>query len=609
MKKFILILSFFCILLPFKSQTSMSICAGSSTVITATNPLNLSSPQYTVNPGNVATSLPSFTVSPSSTTTYTLLTGGVNSSSTYTVSAITVTVFVNPLPAGVVSPSSQTISCPASGSVTVNVVTPGVNGEIKVISPFGGFMVAPSNTLNYTCGPSANPYSVTVKNMVTGCASDYTFSVISTGTGYPTYNLTSVPNGFTLGCSTKSVTTVYIINPLTSPPGGNYSVGLMSPGTSSLTLGAGVVYSATVPGTYTVAVKSAINQCITWQLFSIIQNTTAPVIDTLINPFPVLDCYTPAKFVQTVWHSTAGTFTNTISVSINTATPSSSIISNYSLNLIDTDNFCVTSSVISMYQNIYPPKPLITGSGTLTCSSPSLVLSHNSTTGIPPNAFPSPNLVVAQNWFGPVPQSPLNLSTTYTAVTPGVYTLVAKDLNNGCTSQTTAVVFDARQVPGVTAAGPFVLCDNVLLAPVITGSSNLTYTWYAPPSGSLVGNSATINAYSVGEYTLDVADASGCSKRLYFVVNPCITGIGGAFVPASVNITPNPSAGVYRIECAGYSAAATIQVITVTGELVKSVTSVSNNILLDLLELPDGLYFIRMSDEQNAIVKMVIKWD
>ena len=317
-----------------------------------------------------------------------------------------------------------------------------------ITSPNPTFVVAPSSNTTYTLyvtGTNTNSAIVTSQNTV---------GVFLMGS--PTYSLSS-PNAFTLGCGSTSVCTINIVGAATSPtPGGAVSYTLLPPGSSTavsaFTLGSLSSYTVNSPGTWSVVVKDNINYCTTWTAVNITLNNTPPVIGSISASQNPLTCSNPTTLVQVVPNS-AVQYTwlrpaippsiqgNSIAVASNPTSPTQSIVMTVTLVAMDINNTCQSTTVIPIYQNLYPPHANIIPGNTLASCTHTITLTNASATGIPlAAAFPTNQAVIGFLWEGPSPQIPLSLSTTYSAQTTGVYSMTAKDLNNGCTSMATATV-------------------------------------------------------------------------------------------------------------------------------------------------------------------------
>jgi gliding motility-associated-like protein len=478
-------------------------------------------------------------------------------------------------PSVALTPTSQIITCNLSTikTVTISASSPTVNLTLSVFSPLGGSLTSKSHTMQYI---PAKPdiYTVTATNDVNGCVTTRQFTVTSTQ-GFPTFTVTSAEN-FSLGCGTRSVANINIVNASATgtdqvPNGGPVSYTLLSPSASSVTppgtLSAVSNYTINVPGTWTVVTKDNSSFCETRLPISILSNTFSPHLNAII-PRNILDCNT-RTIVAVGQSTTAGVSYNwnfpgtpgsqpgaSITIVSNSVTPTASLIANYTLVITDNSSTCKSESVIPMYQSLYPPRAVISGSGALTCITQSIMLTNQSSSNVPPTSgFPQGQPVVGFLWAGPSPQQPLSNSTTYLAKVGGIYTLTAKDMNNGCTSQTTTVIGDNRDFPILNnpVAGPTGILDcgdnaTAKIYPLITTPrTNLTYTWSGPPTATMSGvNTATLTANLVGEYVILVRDiTNGCesvatAEIVPGVLTPSFTADQmSGFAPMTVKFTNN----------------------------------------------------------------------
>lgn len=434
-------------------------------------------------------------------------------------------------PSSALSPSFQTITCSnvAVADITAQ-ITPSTNAQHFWLAPVGGSLTATGYSANYTPG-GPGTYTHVAVNMSNGCSVSKTFTIFA-NVGFPTFSV-QCPQNFTLGCNTKSTTILNITNGQTDPPGGNLNYAFLPPGSTNSpaysTIPTGTCSAA---GVWTLYTKDTQTGCITKVQISVILNNQGPTLDTLIVPRDVLDCDNPSVVLeglsgtpQTSYNwmfpGTPGNLlSSTITVNSKTATPNSSVIAVYTLVLTDNNNTCITTTVVPMKQNLYPPKPGISlGYPALTCLTNTITLTSQSSSGIPSGTFPTPKPTVAYIWRGPTPQTELQLSSTYTGYMPGTYTLIAKDLTNGCTSATTAVINDFRVYPDVNlpnAPNPYVLdCgfSAVTISPNITPDPSYSYTWI-PPSNTIVTgdiHKVTLSTSGLGNYFILVTNTvNGC---------------------------------------------------------------------------------------------------
>jgi gliding motility-associated-like protein len=170
-------------------------------------------------------------------------------------------------------------------------------------------------------------------------------------------------------------------------------------------------------------------------------------------------------------------------------------------------NGCTSSAAagtVNIAQNITAPSsPTAAANGTLTCSSPQVTL----TAAVSPT-----NATVT--WLGGVCGPTTALTTT--ACAAGIYTAVATDPSNGCTSAATSggtVNVVNMGIPAITsiASSGTITCTNtmVTVSATATPGSSLSYSW----TGSGISGAATNSVISVtsgGTYTLTVMDAANC---------------------------------------------------------------------------------------------------
>ncbi len=249
------------------------------------------------------------------------------------------------------------------------------------------------------------------------------------------------------------------------------------------------------------------------------------------------------------------------SIPVNTlANTSTTLIANYTITVTNPNNQCITRSVVPMYQNLFPPTASVTSGGTnsLTCLTPTIVLTNQSRTNIPPaTGFPTNSIIVGYLWEGPTPQLPLQLATTYVASIVGDYTLTAMDLNNGCTASTIIPIGDFRQFPvlnnPVAPPQAYLDCGNnssVTIRPIITTpTAALSYEWSAPP-GAIVGTNTLISLITKapGIYTVVVTNTlnSCVASTTMSVLNGSLTSNiavdrSSGFAPLTVNFVNNSS--------------------------------------------------------------------
>jgi gliding motility-associated-like protein len=440
-------------------------------------------------------------------------------------------------PTSVITPTFQNITCNLASITTVTATcNQTVNIQHLFTSPQSVTYSANSYSTVYSPG-SPGTYTYCITNMVNGCSSCQLFTV-SANQGFPIYNISS-PQNFTLGCTTKSVATVNIINASATnsnqiPTAGPISYTLLAPGASSI-IPSGVLsgpssYTVATPGTWTAVTKDNTSFCETRIPFSVLSNTQGPTIDSLIIPQNVLNCFVPQVTIQAIsltpninyaWvlPSNITSPNNTLAVSVNTTAPNATLIANYTLAITDNGNTCVTRSVVPMVQNVYPPEPQIVTSQTeFSCKTTSIVLTNFSSSGIPKGSiFPRNLPIISYIWDAPSPQIRGELSTTYLAMIVGTYTMSVKDLNNGCTASTVITLADNKNYPVLSSGNADTLDCGATFATVnagVVGSlNNLDFFWTIPSGvsvSSLTGSPIKVN--NTGTFRVVALNTvNGCS--------------------------------------------------------------------------------------------------
>lgn len=544
--------------------------------------------------------------------TITALTGSISSSQTLAVYANTIA------PQFIITPTLQNISCSVSSlsQVSITVSSPANSISQKIITPYGGYYVP--NTSSHTYFPFApGTYSFISTNLQNGCVASKNFQV-SSSAGFPTFTITS-PQNFKIGCLSQSLALTQIGNPQTSPPGGFTSYTLVTASSGSVpvtgSLGSITQYSFTSPLNFTILVRDNSTSCEARVPISIINNTIGPLVS--VSPqFPVLSCLNTSLQLVAGSSEQNATYTWTdpsltvsqgsvcVAVANLAQAQTNTVLGNYTVTVTDNASLCKTQSVVSVYQNIYKPNVAITFGfdDTLTCASQTITIVNNSSTGIPPgSAFPSTLGINTVAWFGPAPQNSLASLSSYALNTPGIYTLVAKDGNNGCTGSGTINVADARDIPVLQPLPLVCLGANgsaVLWPTVVSTDTLLAYNWTAPANYTLIATgSASQSVNSTGVFTLEVFNSGGCSSQNTYSVSDCVSLSQHNKEPV-IKLIPNPFSEGFTI--IGEFAGAELQVFDLTGKCLAT-EIVFSGIKVNAGDLEPGIYFARIMHQGRSL--------
>ncbi|MCT4562275.1 MAG: proprotein convertase P-domain-containing protein, partial [Crocinitomicaceae bacterium] len=430
--------------LPSVTVNNPSICSGNSATLTAT--VNPSGGTFSWSPGGMTTN--PVTVSPASTTvytvTYTALNGCVNSANS--------TVTVNP--SVTVAANDPTICAGQTATLTA---TPSTPGGTYSWTPGG----ATSQNLNVSPGTTTN---YTVNYTLNGCTASDVATV--TVNPVPTVTLAS-----TTICSGTSTT----LSPTVSPSGGTFS---WSPGgqtTSSITV--------TPASTTNYTVNYTANGC-SGSASATVTVQSPPSISvnspTICSGQTATVTATPAQGGGTYSWSPGGQTTQTINVSPTSTT-------NYTVTY--TIGGCSGTQTSTVTVN---PTP------TMTVNSPTICNGATATI----TASPTP-MGGTYTWSpGGQTTQTINVSPTSTSNYTVNYSL------NGCTANATSTVTVTPR-PNVTVNNPTICSGQTATINATVSPTGGTYSW--APGGQTTA-SISVSPTTTSTYTVTYTGPSGCTN-------------------------------------------------------------------------------------------------
>ncbi len=372
-----------------------------------------------------------------------------------------------------------TISC-ASSTVTLSVVYTALH-TIFVWQGPGGFNSKLVNPVVSTLGN----YVFTVTDTLTGCINKST-AVVNSNFVAPNVDASG---GGTITCTQTSVqltgasTTPGATFHWTGPNG--YSSDQQNPTVSN-------------GGTYTLTVQNPVNGCTASDAVTVASNLTAPVPTASVGG--TLTC--AVQLVLLIGSS------NTPGVSYDWTGPNNfmaslqninvSIPGPYTLTVKNPVNGCTGTATVTVTQNIAAPNASASG-GVITCASPTLILSGNSTT-------PS----VTYSWTGP--NGFMSTLKNPSVTVSGNYTLKVTSSQNGCTATAVAAVSQNVTAPSVFGSSATITCTNPLAKITTTASpQGLSFLWSGPNNFTSTQQNPMVG---VGGYYYVTATnpANGCTN-------------------------------------------------------------------------------------------------
>jgi gliding motility-associated-like protein len=301
------------------SPSNPSICAGFNTTLTANGAAN-----YTWLPSNTNGSFAVF--NPTTTTTYTVIgDNGGNCPAT-----VTVSLFVNPLPANVTALCSGTITC-SNQTVSIIGASSNTNVSYNWVGP-GTFTSSLASTSVNVWGN----YTLSVTDNITSCTTTLVLNV-------PTDNSIPSVTASASGSITCAIPTVTLIAANTTSNAGYLWTG---PSTFSSILQS---FTTNAPGVYTVVVTDLTSGCNSTKTVAVISRTYVPITATIspatcslgisnndgkitLSNFTILDKF---DFVQGATYTGTATYSNAVLI------PSTGIITSNLSNPANTVSYTI----------------------------------------------------------------------------------------------------------------------------------------------------------------------------------------------------------------------------------------------------------------------------
>jgi gliding motility-associated-like protein len=502
------------------SPATPAVCAGNPVTLTGNGALG-----YLWSNGTTANSI---TVTPVSTTSYSVTGADAN---TCTASA-TVSVTVNSLPVATVTPASVAI---CNGNNTTLTVAGGVTYQWSDNSTTAAITVAPTTTTSYiviatdanNCTASAsstvtvNPLPLVAISPSTPevCIGNSTTITASGGTAY-SWNTTETTAAITVtpaATTTYSVTATDVntcsatgtvtvtVNQLPVPAINPASATVCQGSNTTLTASGGVSYNWS-DGTTTSVLTVAPSATTTYSVTVTDANTCSATTDATVtvNTLPVASVtpvsaticqgadttLTASGGVGYLWSNAQTTATITVNPAITTT---------YTVTVADA-NTCTASTSATV--TVIPTMVLTAVPTNVTCNG-----SNDGQVNLTVTSGQQPYTYAWDNG-----------STTkdITALAPGVYNVLVTD-GGGCTATTGATIIEpAALAYNSTAVNPScatIPADGSIVTTVTGGTTPYSYLW------SNGATTAQLQNAGPGNYTVIITDANSCTVTDAFVLD------------------------------------------------------------------------------------------
>ena len=185
--------------------------------------------------------------------------------------------------------------------------------------------------------------------------------------------------------------------------------------------------------------------------------------------------------------------------------------------------------------------------------------------------------------------------TTYTV--GGTYTFV-----NGCSTEVLDLTINAPATPTGSAAQT--LLDTDTVSNIVVSPS--TVVWYSSLADALAGTNAISNTtVVVNGSTYYAVNISGSCNSTPFAVTITTTLSNADFDNLNFNYYPNPTADILNITY--NNDISEVSVTNTIGQVVLVNKTNSNNVQMDLSDLPAATYFVKVVSEGKEKTVKVIK--
>lgn len=89
---------------------------------------------------------------------------------------------------------------------------------------------------------------------------------------------------------------------------------------------------------------------------------------------------------------------------------------------------------------------------------------------------------------------------------------------------------------------------------------------------------------------------------IYFDTNCTLSSVDVELEAASITLLPNPTDSIFEI--IGLMEAYTISIIAADGSILKNIKCTGNSHFVDLADIPSGLHFVKITNENNALISL-----
>ncbi len=190
----------------------------------------------------------------------------------------------------------------------------------------------------------------------------------------------------------------------------------------------------------------------------------------------------------------------------------------------------------------------------------------------------------------------------------GNHQILVSDANGCALERTIEVALVNIDNPSINSSASGSVCEGSSVTLSAFNNSNVMYEW-SPKEGISNPNTNLISVapLETTEYTLTVTSENGscqAQSSITVEVNKCDTGLFDV-EQNRLNVFPNPTQSAIYLDLGDINTNAQLDIIDLTGKNVLSLQTVPNK--LDLSDLPNGIYYLYINNDELQIVEKIVK--
>jgi hypothetical protein len=331
--------------------------------------------------------------------------------------------------------------------------------------------------------------------------------------------------------------------------------------TNGIQLYAGIIYSA--------AVNYVTDGATGWSNFALLYGTSQSTTG-LTNIAAV-----SSNITNTVYASLSGTFTVANSALYYIAVKAIGTTNPWFLSW---DDLSVTAPC-----NLNTPSLAVSGGTLVQCA------------GVPVNLSASGAL--SYTWSS----GPNTASTNVVPMANTTYTVYGSGITGCVGSAVKTVSVDALPTVSIT---PLTQTMCVMNVATISVNGAVSYTWN--PSNSHA-STFTLSPTATNMYSVSYTGTNNCvaTSTAQVLVSQCV-GLNENTIATDINVFPNPTEGIVNMQFAN-AIYRSLEVIDVTGRIVRTASFNAANYQLDIKDLPQGIYHLKLISGNSMEIKKLIR--